>query len=397
MDKKTTGLIIAMIVGTIGIIAVIFGLMLLKNPSKNNVESKVEDNNLYVITSSEAGYGISRTNGKVVLNPEYKQIARVNNTVYLATANDSYFYFLDTNQSVNLGKKETELLFAYSDKNELLPYFILRYGDSIETSIYKIYNEKGEIHVNRDFATLNDAYKYLKAKQEFTPIAATNSINSLYTIVATIPYPSKEGKTMYVVSGKDNKENKNQGIVDEMGRVILNLEYSKISLIANSNNAIKVEKEDKAYVFLKEERLIEIETGFDIESYDKFFLQKRGTTFNKIYNMNGEIVVSGIYKLNEDMISFNSISGDAYILIQDKKNEYTLYDVVNNKKLEEKYSNITTDYLKDMKNSFKSIGFMYVNQGVNKIIDFQDMKSYNLKLVNTVNAPLDMGAIYNKK
>ncbi|MEG1142516.1 MAG: hypothetical protein RSE41_08765 [Clostridia bacterium] len=63
------------------ITCIITGYIYIKNKDKTNVNSQ---NDLYVVTKGETGFGISKINGKVVIDNIYIEMLRINNTVYLS-------------------------------------------------------------------------------------------------------------------------------------------------------------------------------------------------------------------------------------------------------------------------------------------------------------------------
>jgi hypothetical protein len=397
-DKKTILIlisIVSVIVILIAILIAIYNAPLAQGNNANN--NQTEENNLYFVTQTEGvGYGICKTDGTVVLNPEYSQLARVDDSVYLKTDEDSYLFFLNDGKSVSLGGKESEVYFVYDNNNQLLPYYILRYGESEQSSIYRIYNNKGIRHDTRDFSSLNDAYKFLNAKELFKPIVATADVTDQYTVLSTISYPTSDGKTQYVVTSNSNSESL-QGIVDETGRVVLDLSYKSISKIPESNNALKIEKEDKSYIFLSSEKLVEVEPGFEFVTSNGYFIQKRGNTVNKIYNLSGEVVIDGIYNLKDDLVALNSKSGSAFMLVQEKKGEYSLYNLTNNSKSENEYMSVLLTYMNKYTDSVKNTSFIYTDKDSYYALDLSDLKTYKMNITSNIFSPLDLGIIYKVK
>lgn len=396
-DRKTTLLVLGIVSVVIIIIAILIGIFVLP---KNNVDVVEEKNGLYFIIKNEepAGYGICRTDGSILIKPEYKKIARVDNSVYLKSENDSFLFFLDDGKSVSLGGKESEVYFAYDKNGFLMPYYILRYGESEQTSIYRIYNNKGIRHDLKDFASLNEAYKFLNAKEVFKMPSAPIDVTSMYTVSATLQYASLDGEAQYIVSKKLEKEEKVekqfQGIVDAKGRIVLDLVYDKITPIQDSTYACKVEKDDKTFILLNSGKLVEVETGFEFSTSTGYFMQRKGNTVNKIYNLNGEVVVDGIYNIKDDLKSLNSKDGITYMLVQEKKGIYSLYNITNNKKSDNSYNDILLEYMKDYSPLVKNMSFIHQKDSEYFSTDINTLKSYKMKISSTIVAPLDLGMIF---
>lgn len=396
-DKKTILILIAIVSVVIILIAIIIGIY--KTPAKTVENNPTPQSNLYFVTQNadKTLYGISTTEGKVILEPKYTQMARINDSVYLKNNDDSYIFFLNDGTSISLGGKEAQIYFVYDNTDNLLPYYILRYGDTEQSSIYRIYNDKGTRQDSRDFASLNDAYQFLNAKVVFKANVATADFLSKYNVISTISYPTKDGKTQYIVTKKTDLVGGLEGVVDETGRVILDLTYTKITQIPNSTNALDVVSSDKEYVFLSSEKLVEVEPGFEFVTADNYFIQKKGNTVNKIYNSNGEVVVDGIYNLNEDLVPLTTKSGTTYMLVQDKKGVYSLYNLTNNKKNDTQYTNVVLDYIDNYTNLTKNTSFMYSNNGTYYALDLSNLYSYKLNVLTYIYSPLDMGIIYGSK
>lgn len=392
-DKKT----ILILISIASVVALLIAVLILiyKGPSaQESGNTQSEQNNLYFVTQNVGiGYGISKTDGSVVLNPEYLQIARVDDSVYLKTVDNSYIFFLSDGKSVSLGGKEAQVYFVYDKEDKLLPYYIFRYGESEQTSIYRIFNSKGIRHDTKDFSTLNEAYKFLNAKEVFNPISAPSSITELYTVSSTLDYPTKDGKTQYIVSKKDDTA-KLEGLVDESGRIILEVTYKNLSVIQGSENAIQVEKEDKTFIFLSSEKLIEVESGFEFTTSSGYFIQKKGNTVNKIYNFSGEVVIDGIYNLKDDLTPLNLKTGTSYMLVRDSKEKYSLYNLTSNIKSSNEYPNAVLDYMSSYVGLGKNTSFIYKNDETYYAVDLETLKSYKMKISTDIFSPLDLGTIY---
>lgn len=393
-DRKTILILVTIVAVILILIAILLGIY---STPKGQEETQTVQNNLYFVTrNATTGFGICKTDGSIVAQPTFSKIARVNDSVYLKTENDSYMFFLNDGKNVSLGGKESEIYFVYSKDGSLLPYYIFRYGESEQASIYRIFNDKGVRHVTKDFATLNDAYKYLNAKEVFKAAIPNETITNLYTVVTTLNYPTSEGKTQYIVTKKGELNGLN-GLVDESGRVLLELSYKKISSIVNSTNAVEAVKDDKSYIFMSNEKLIEVEAGFEFITNNGYFIQKRGNTVNKIYNLNGEVVVDGIYNLTEDLTSLTSKNGTSFILVQEKKGTFSLYNLTTNTKNSNQYTDVILTYMTANKDNGKNIAFMYKKGQDFYSVELEGLKEYKMKMLSEIVSPLDLGIIYNFK
>ncbi|MEG1705542.1 MAG: WG repeat-containing protein [Clostridia bacterium] len=392
-DKKTILIIVGIISIVIILIAILIGVFAI--PKKNETIAEEKNGLYFVIKSEDNQYGICKTDGTIVIKPEYKKIARVDNSVYLKSETDSYLYFLDDGKSVSLGGKESEIYFAYDKLGLLLPYYILRYGDSEQTSIFRIYNNKGIRHDLKDFSSLNDAYKFLDAKEVFKITSPPTEITSIYNVNSSLQYATPEGYSQFIVTKKDKTSSKQlQGLIDEKGTIILDLIYDKITALQDSTYACKVEKDDKTYILLNSGKLVEVETGFEFSIFNGFFMQRKGNTVNKIYNLSGEVVVDGIYNIKEDLTALNSKTGINYILVQEKKDIYSLYNITNNKKSENVYNEVILDYMKSYNTLSKNIAFISKKNSTYYVTDIDTLKSSKMTITNTIYSPLDLGIIY---
>ena len=399
-DRKTILILISIVSIVIILIAIL--IMFYRVPSVKVDNNQTETNDLYFVTVSLdpgygiSSYGVSKTDGTIVLKPEYSQIARVDDSVYLKGKDDSYLFFLSDGKSVSLGGKESEVYFVYDKDGNLLPYYILRYGESIETSIYRIFNNKGIRHDIRDFSTLNDAYKFLNAKEVFNVVSAPNGITNKYNVIGTVNYLTNEGKMQYIVTKKEDKDVL-QGLVDESGRILLEFSYKKISAIQGSSSGLSVESDEKSFIFLVSEKLIEVESGFEFITSNSYVMQKRGNTVNKVYNLSGEVVVDGIYNINEDLTPLNLKKGISYMLVQEKKGSYYLYNITNNKKIDNEYKEIILEYIPSYLSEGKNTTFIYKNNENYYAVDLNNLNSYKMNIISEIFSPLDMGIIYKTK
>lgn len=390
---------ISLIVFAIIILIIAFVLAFSGKGKTNNVDiyNNEKPEELYLVTKSSDKYGVSKIDGTVLVRPECDKITRVDNTLYLKIGTESYLYFLDNGKSVSLGGKESNVVFAYSNTGDTLPYFILQYGESEANSIYKIYKEDGTKYIEKDFALLNDVYAYLGAETKFTPKIFPTNLSASYSLISTIQYPTKDNMTQYVVKAA-NAVNDYKGIIDETGKILVPVEYTDIQNLTVSDEAIKLIKGEKSYIFTKQEKTIEVENGFDIAIYEGCYVQKRGTTVNKIYDLNGNIVIDGIYKYPDDFKFISVKNSDFYVLLTKASNSYELYDFSNQQKNIQNLTNIVTTYFDFYKNqnNYKLTSLLYSKNGAYYILDLKYLKSYKVTTTGaTILSPLDYGITYS--
>ncbi|MCX8073980.1 MAG: hypothetical protein N2749_00125 [Clostridia bacterium] len=375
-------------------LAVTIAVISLKgNKANNNVSEKSET--MYLVTEDSGKYGISKADGTILVRPECSTISRIQDTVYLKIGQNSYLYFLNNNKSLELGGKETDIIYAYSDKNELMPYFILKYGSDENNYIYRVYNVDGTRYTDKDYTDINTIYSQIKAQSVYQEKSIPENIKARYINVIKIPYLSKLNKYQYIVSRSENGVI-NYGIVDEDNTLILPIEYSKIDLLVQSKAAVKLQKDNKLYLFTRQEKSIEIEDGFEVLAFeDGYFIQKRGTTVNKVYDLNGKVIIDGIYNYPNDFIFLNSINSNAYILLTESQNKYSLYNIKDNSKIQ--FESVSVDYFKDYTGHYKNSGIIYIKNEISYILNLKNFESIKINVANTIYSVLDYGIEYISK
>ena len=393
-DRKTSAILILIALLMIGLIVILVVAFIIPKIKLDNIVPSMSNNNLYFITQSEAGYGISKTNGDVVVEPVYTTVARIDDSVYLRNASGSYIYFLTEKKSVSFGSKENEVYYAYNNKGEILPYYIFRYGENSDSSIYRIYSTRGVKLDNKDFATLNDAYRYINAAISFKPLGTDklqDSVKDTYQVSEVIPYATVDNKTQYIAK---RKKVAGFGIIDETGEVILDFTADKIETLLDSKNAVKVEKNNKTYIFTNSKKMIEVENGFEYVVEEEYIVQKKGNTVNKVYTIAGDVIISDIYDYNMDFIKLMTNEGVTYLLVQEEPNKYSLYDMSKGAKSDTIYENVVTKYMEYYNANTKIEGIIFKSNGANKTLDLKDMKIYSLNVLQNIYSVLDNGNKY---
>ncbi|MBR1883466.1 MAG: hypothetical protein IJ809_00705 [Clostridia bacterium] len=224
-----------------------------------------EKNDLYFVTESGEALGLNKSDGTQVLECRYQTILRNGNSVYLNDGVESYVFFLDNNKSISLGGKETDVNLVY-DKNTSypLPYFILTYGTG-NSSVYRIYTDQGVRYNNKDFTSMNEVTTFLDSKTAYRATNASNEIKEKYDVKQALEYPTQQNRSQYIVSlkGSDNNKSAKYGIVDETGRIVLDVACDSITELTGDTNGVLVYRNEKAYLFFKDEKLQEVDTGFE--------------------------------------------------------------------------------------------------------------------------------------
>ena len=362
-----------------------------------------EKNDLFFVTKTTNGYGINKSDGTTILESSYKKILRNKNSVYINDGVDSYVFFLDSNKSISLGGKETDVFLAY-DKNDgtPLPYFILVYGSG-SSAIYRIYTDQGIRHSSKDFTSLNSAYVFLDAKVKYKTTSAPKSLTEKYSTKGTLSYPTEQMRTQYIVSNKN--DNTLVGVVDESGRIVLDIACASIKEMTGTTNGIVVQRNEKTYLFFANEKLLEVDNDFEFVTGNEYVYQKKGNTVNKVYNLNGEVVIDGIYDYNKEFFPFPTLNASTYMFVKEKDDNnnnkengnYLLYNISTNKMYDTKYTNLSAEYLKeyaDFESMVWTTGFIYISDNIPYCVDFNTMKSSRINVVKQIYSPLDIGYKY---
>ena len=393
-DRKTSATLVLIALLMVVLIGVLVGLYIIPNIESRNQGPIMVNNNLYFITQAETGYGICKTNGDVVIDPVYTTLLRINDSVYLRNEQGSYIYFLKENKSVSFGNKENEVYCSYDIDGEIMPYYIFRYGENINSSIFRIYSTRGVKLDNKDFASLEEAQKYIKAKMEFIPATAdklNEEIKDKYQIKSVIPYPTVDNKSQYIAKQKSGKE---YGIISESGEVILNFTASNIETLLEAKNAVKVEKNSKTYIYTNSGKMIEVENDFEYVVEDDYIIQKKGNTVNKLYTISGTVIISNIYDYNTDFIKLDSSSGITYLLVQEEPNKYSLFDMSKGTKSETVYKDVVVKYMDYYTENVKTEAIIFLVNGAYKTLDLTDMKIYSMNVLQNIYSVLDNGNKY---
>lgn len=347
---------------------------------------------LYIVQANNA-YGVMASTGKIVAQPQFSKIARINDILYLKANNTSYLYNLLTKETITLDGVESDILYIKGD-NGFLDKYILQYGNTSTDAIYRIIDNTGKKVTDKDFASIEAIYSFLEltAPDNFSPRdAKTTSLNTA-DISATLSYPTQDGKSQYIIKKVDNGTTK-YGIVDEDNKQIVEPVFDKIEQIKDSNKACTAVKGTLNYVILDNGTSIETEQGFEFDySEDGYVIQKRGTTGNKIYNLDGDVIVDKIFTYPAKIVTLNS-SNAKYLLMQDEKtNLWSMYNMDTAQKLDAEFSNLVVDYLYEKDTNVINTSFMYKTATSLVGVDLSTFTTFNINIVYSVVSPLESGS-----
>lgn len=397
-------LIFGVILLTAAILLTVYSYMNKIENNENIIDVGSKD--LYLLTIAEKKYGISKVDGTQVVKQEYNMIARIYDTVYLSSDSDSLIFSLKDGKSVSLGKKESELIFAYSKENIVLPYYIFRYGQNEKDSIYRVYREDGTRYGEKDYTTKKEVLEYIGAKQLVDATALPVELQDKYKLASVLDYKTKNDKIQYIVSKIEDKDSKTakKGIVDEDGNIILPTEYDKIDIVNNSRKSVRVEKGSVAYIYTQSEKLIEIEPGYDAIMFEQeYYIQKRGSIVNKIFNVNSELVKEGIFDYPGDFMFISSVPNInntqviPYLLLKVSDTQYYMYNLLSNSIETVTLNDMVTTYIKNYSQDVIVTSILYKNNNSWYAYNLPDLKSYKITVKSTIESSLDIGVIYRSK
>lgn len=389
MVNKNT--IIAIILIMVALTLIGLGLVIaLKDLGATPVDEKAAEK-LYVIESN-ALYGVVTANGTIVAQPQFSKITRINNILYLKSQNASYLYNLTTKETITLDGFENDIKYIKTE-NGFSNKYILQYGATESDAIYRIIDEKGQKVTDKDFASISAVYSYLELIEttNFSPKAVENTSLSKTDVSATLTYPSKDGNSQYIIRKTENEITK-YGIVDENNKQIVEPIFDKIEQIKDSNKACLGKKGDLEYIILDNGTTIETESGFEFDySDDGYVIQKRGTTGNKIYNLEGDVLVDRIFTYPAQIVTLNSANAK-YMLMQDEKTSlWSMYNMDTAEKLDAEFSNLITDYLQRKDVNVVNTSFMYKTATSLVGVDLTTFNIFNINIPYPVVAPLESG------
>jgi len=389
MVNKNT--IIAIILIMIALTLIGLGIVItLKDLGTTPIDEKSSER-LFIIEAN-ASYGVMDANGKIIAQPQFSKITRINNILYLKSENVSYLYNLNTKETITLDGFETDMKYIKTD-NGFTNKYILQYGSTENDAIYRIIDEKGVKLTDKDFASISAIYAYLELIEpnNFVPKTVENTTLSKTDVSATLTYPSPDGNSQYIIKKTEEGTTK-YGIVDENNKQIIEPIFDKIEQIKDSNKACMATKGSLEYVILDNGTTIETESGFDFDySDDGYVIQKRGTTGNKIYNLEGDVIVDRIFTYPAQIVTLNSANAK-YLLMQDEKtNLWSMYNMDTAEKLDAQFSNIITDYLENKDINIVNTSFMYKNATSLVGVDLATFETFNINIPYAVVAPLESG------
>lgn len=393
MVNKNT--IIAIILIIIAITLIGLGVVIaLKDLGGSNID-QASDERLFIVEANGA-YGVMTANGTVIAQPQFSKITRINNIIYLKSDSASYLYNILSKETVTLDGFETNIKYIKTDDGFSNKY-ILQYGETDNDAIYRIIDEKGNKVTDKDFASISSIYSYLELIEpsNFTPKTVDSTSLNKTDISATLSYPSPEGKSQYII--KETTDNVTKyGIVDENNKQIVEPVFDKIEQIKDSNKACLATKGDLEYVILDNGTTIETQAGFEFDyNEDGYVIQKRGSTGNKIYNLNGDVILDRIFNYPAEIVTLNSANAK-YMLLQDPKTSlWSMYNMDTAEKLDVSFSNLIVDYLKNKDINVVNTTFMYKTASSIVGVDLATFKTYNISIPYSIVAPLESGVTMN--
>lgn len=390
MVNKNT--IIAIILIMVAITLIGLGVVIaLKDLKPSNTDGEDSMERLYIVEANNA-YGVMNSNGKIIANPQFSKVARINNILYLKSETASYLYNLITGETITLDGVETDILYIKGNDG-FLDKYILQYGSTDSDAIYRIIDSTGKKVTDKDFASISSVYTFLELTppDNFTPKDVSTTTLTKANVVSALTYPTQDGKSQYIVRS-GNGANVKYGIVDEDNKQIVEPVFDKIEQIKDSNKACTAEKDDLNYVILDNGTSIETEAGFEFDySEDGYVIQKRGTTGNKIYNLEGDVIVDKIFTYPAKLVTLNSANAK-YLLMQDEKtNLWSMYNMDTAQKLDAEFSNLVVDYLYEKDINVINTSFMYKNATSLIGVDLSSFETFNINIVYSVVAPLESG------
>ncbi|MDD2627372.1 MAG: WG repeat-containing protein [Clostridia bacterium] len=391
MVNKNTIIAIILIVIALGLI--LLGVFMALNGSINEDTSEFADK-LYVVEFN-GKYGVMNAKGKIIAQAAFDKIGRVNDTLYLKSETSSLLYDLKTNKTIDLEGLETNFSYVkgqdgFEDK------YILSYGESDANSIYRIIDSEGKRVSDNDFSSISAAYKYLNIvnADNFVPLDSKNSSIGSYNVKSTLSYPTVDGKTQYIVSNSDSTSiNNKYGIVDENNKQIVELTFDSIEQVKDSSRACLAKRGDSHYVILYNGTIIETEEGFEFDYVeDSYIVQKRGQTANKIYNLDGDVVIDQIFTYPAKIVTLNAASTKYLLMLNEKTQIWHMYDLNTTKKIDTTFSNLIVDYLYDKDPNVINTSLIYKTNALIGV-DIETFRTFQIKIENNVIAPLESGLI----
>ena len=357
--------------------------------TQNNAEDSIE--RLYIIEANNA-YGVTNSKGKIIANPEFSRITRINNILYLKAENVSYLYNLLTGKATTLDGVEEDVLYIKGNDG-FLDKYILQYGSTDNDAIYRIVDSEGNKASDKDFASVDAVYTFLELTppNNFTPKPVSETSLNSSDIVSALSYPTKDGKSQYIIKVSEDEYTK-YGISDEDSKQIVEPVFDKIEQIKDSNRACTAIKGNLSYVILDNGTSIETEQGFEFDySKDGYVIQKRGSTGNKIYNLEGDVIVDKIFTYPATIVTLNGANAK-YLLMQDTKtNLWSMYNMDTAQKLDAEFSNLLVDYLYNKDVNVINTSFIYKTATSLVGVDLSNFETFNINSVYSVVAPLESG------
>ncbi len=389
--KKKNSVAGAVVFIVIGIMLIIGGILIamIDGDGKLNEESRKD---LYIIASVDGKYGIARADGTMLANTIYSKISMGKDVIYLKDEQNSYLYNLKDGTTSELGGIETDIVFPKDKDGEYIDKYILKFGAEESSSIYRVVDIKGVKTLDKDFASIYEAYVNIGAKLIQNVVDIDKEVlGPDRSLVKTLNYLTEEGKYQYIVKSAIGQSSV-YGIIDEDGNEIVPFIYETIEIQEGYNTAVVAKKNEKIFVIARSGKVIEIEPGFEADiKGEGYIVQKKGITANKLYNLEGQVVIDNIFNYPIQTITLNSKT-TSYLFVNDEKTgKWTMYDLGNLENETKTYSNINLDYLNYKNPGEVSDSFIYIKDGFNYVVDLETFSEYKLGIATNIIAPLQPG------
>jgi len=323
--------------------------------------------NLFVRVRKEENYGIIRTDGKIILQPNYDSID-------LIVVNQQFF-ICEMNKKFGIVDAENKIIvpFEYNeisaDESETKLFFTLK-----KENKYGVVDSSGQLFLPFEYDSINIEHNYLivekrkkhsildfnrKLIQSFKCKYCTNySDNETNKILLEIEYEDgtfnivrSDGKYKLSKVKKDNF----WGVVDENQKIVVPFKYKEIKVLdQDSENLFFIAYEKYNYdpdIFDGNGKKISSNVGeFDYDIYykGKYYLLMQHLRYtyygsritkNGLIDLTGKIVIKFIYN---DLYTYHQ-DEDILLFCAKRKRKYGVIDIEGNNFLPFEYDNLSTE------------------------------------------------------
>ncbi len=389
-DKRTTILLSIIFVTIIVAVYVLVTIYIIPYLNRNVID--ISDD-IYYITNSLSGMGIANTSGEVLATPIYSTILRIEDTAYVRGENSSYFVFLDKKSSVALDSKETQAIPLYDAENKLQPYFVLQYKLTESSSIYRIYSLDGTLYTTKDFVSLSEIYNFLEISvaRTITEGSTFEALEDKYEKVVLLDYETVDGYKQYIVTSKEDAK---QAVIDEKESIIIDFAEQTISKPKDFEESLLIVKNSETFVFNQDQKFIKVDNGFDFTVTANYIIQSKEDIVTKIYDMTGELMVTGLLDMDEDMIFVNTSGEEEFLLLQEVPGVFTMYDLKTSQKTDKSFKNLNTTDIIKYSDKIDTTAIIYSGNEFKYVYDFATKTSAELDPELGISGVLDYGFTY---